>query len=307
LLQHQDISFFSTTFSFFPGYIANSIVENPAQSTANESDAVLEITDDGTNAWDSLVFDFGGAIDLTTNSYLRIKVLSTKAIPLLAKLEGGTSTSKEVWGSIDVVGEWTEIIFDFSSQANENHTNVVFFFNGGETNGTATDVYYIDDIRFTPYDPCVGTPVDLSIINDFECQQNYSVPGFIVNAIVENPDQSGINTSAYVLEVTDVGTDPWDALLFVSDNAIDLSVKNQLKIKVLATRAVPFLAKLEGGTSPVNEVWGAIETVGEWAEITFDFSSQASANHKTLVLFFNGGANDGTAADIYYIDDLKWE
>lgn len=289
------------------GDVAYSIVANPEISTANPSDAVLEITDNGTDAWDALIFDYGSPIDLTTKNYLKIKVLSTKAVPILAKIEGGTSVGKEVWGTIDVLNEWTEYTFDFSSQANENHNKVVFFFNGGETDGTATDVYYIDDIKFAPYDPCSGTPTDLSIINDFECQQNYSIPGLVVNSIVANPDPSGINTSPFVLEVTDVGTDPWDALLFVSDNTIDLSVKNQLKIKVLASRAVPFLAKLEGGTSPVNEVWGSIITVGEWAEIIFDFSSQASENHKTLVLFFNGGANDGTAADIYYIDDLKWE
>jgi hypothetical protein len=26
-----------------------------------------------------------------------------------------------------------------------------------------------------------------------------------------------------------------------------------------------------------------------------------------VVFFFNGGAAEGTATDIYYIDDLKWE
>lgn len=293
--------------STIPGHLVNSIVENPDQSDANPSDLVLKVIDDGTNAWDAIVFEYGRAMDLTTNNYLKIKVLSSKAVPLMAKLEGGSSAVKEVWGAIDVVGEWTEYVFDFSSQANENHFNLVLFFNAGETNGTAEDVYFIDDIKLAPFDPCAGTPINLSIINDFECQQNYSIPGYIVNKIVENPDPSGVNTSPYVLEVTDVGTDPWDALLFTNETAFNLTVKNQLKIKILSSRVSPLLAKLEGGTSPVKEVWGSIDNVGEWTEYTFDFSTEASANHKTLVLFFNGGANDGTAADVYYIDDLKWE
>jgi molybdopterin-binding protein len=287
--------------------IANAIVANTDQSGINASDSVLEVTDNGTEAYDALVFDFGGPIDLSTKNYLRIKILSTQAVPLLAKLEGGTSPGKEVWGAITVVGEWAEYTFDFSDQASENHNKVVFFFNGGESNGTASDVYYIDDIRFTEFNPCANVVKNLSIANDFECQQNYTIPGYVVNSIVENPDPSGINTSDKVLKVTDNGTEPYDSLLFDFGGPIDLSVKNQLKIKIWSSKAVPLLAKLEGGTSGAKEVWGAITTANAWTEYTFDFSDQAAANHNKIVLFFNGGETDGTAADIYYIDDLKWE
>lgn len=293
--------------STIAGSISSLIVDNPNLGSGNPSNAVLQVTDNGTDAWDALVLDFGGPMDLTTNNFLKIKVLSTRAVPLLAKLEAGTSPAKEVWGAIDVVDEWTEYTFDFSDQANENHNKVVFFFNGGETDGTASDVYYIDDIKFDVFDPCNGIPADVSIVNDFECQQNYSIPGFVVNTIVANPDTSGINTSATVLEVTDNGSEPWDALLFEFGQPIDLSVKNQLKIKILSTNVVPLLAKLEGGTSPVKEIWGNITTTGTWTEYSFDFSDQATENQQTLVLFFNGGESNGTAADIYYIDDLKWQ
>ena len=287
--------------------IPNQIVVNPDLNAANPSDSVLEVTDNGTDAWDALVLDYGGVIDLTTKNYLRIKILSTKAVPLLAKLEGGTSGGKEVWGSITTANAWTEYLFDFSDQAAANHQKVVFFFNGGQTDGTASDIYYIDDVRFNEYDPCFGVAKNTSIVNDFECQQNYDVVCCIDNIIGNNPNASGINTSSRVLKVTDNGTDAWDALVFDFGNVIDLSVKNKLKIKILSTRAVPLLAKLEGGTSGAKEVWGAITTTNAWTEYTFDFSDQATANHKKIVFFFNGGAVDGTASDIYYIDDLKWQ
>lgn len=290
-----------------PGFLTNEIIGNPDQSDANPSDLILKVTDDGTNAWDALVFDYGGPIDMITKNYLKIKVLTTRAVPLLAKLEGGSSAAKEVWGAIDIVDEWAEYTFDFSDQASESHNKVVFFFNGGQTDGTTSDIYYIDDIKFDEFDPCGGVTADVSIINDFECQQNYEIPGFLTNTIIDNPNSSGINTSTSVLEVTDNGTEPWDALVFDFGQAIDLSVKNQFKIKVLTTRAVPLLAKLEGGSSAVSEVWGSIDTVDAWTEYTFDFSSQAAENHNKMVLFFNGGETDGTATDIYYIDDLKWE
>ncbi|NLP58943.1 hypothetical protein [Lutibacter sp. B1] len=293
--------------STIPGYLANTIIENPDKSDINSSDFVLEVTDNGTDAWDALIFDYGGALDLSTKNYLKIKILSDKAVPLLAKLEGGTSGAKEVWGEIDTVGEWKEYIFDFSDQTAENHQKVVFFFNGGKDDGTTSDIYYIDDIRFTEYDPCDGVATDLSVVNDFECQQNYEITCCIDTVIIDNPDGSGINTSSKVLEVTDNGTEAWDALVFDFGGAIDLSTKNQLKIKVLSSRAVPLLAKLEGGSIAAKEVWGAIDTANAWTEYTFDFSSEASGDHQKIVFFFNGGENDGTATDIYYIDDIKWE
>ncbi|MGV8945432.1 MAG: hypothetical protein ACOH1N_03300 [Lutibacter sp.] len=293
--------------STIPGYVTNSIVANPDPSGINTSDAVLKVTDNGTDAWDALIFDFGGPMNLSVKNYLKIKILSTRAVPLLAKLEGGTSGAKEVWGAITTTGVWTEYTFDFSDQAAENHNKIVLFFNGGQTNGTASDVYYIDDVRFTKFDPCANVVINLNIVNDFECQQNYAVVCCITAEIVANPYKTGINTSASVLKVTDNGTDAWDALVFDFGAAINLSTKNQLKIKVYSTKAVPLLAKLEGGSSGPKEVWGAITTANAWTEYTFDFSDQATANHKKIVLFFNGGATDGTATDIYYIDDLKWE
>lgn len=293
--------------STIPGYVTNSIVVNPDQSGINTSDAVLKVTDNGTDAWDALVIDLGRVMDLSTKNYLRIKILSTRAVPLLAKLEGGTSGAKEVWGAITTTGEWTEYVFNFSDQAAANHRKIVLFFNGGQNDGTASDVYYIDDIQFAEYDPCAGVIPDLSIVNNFECQQNYAVVCCITTEIVTNPYKTGINTSDAVLKVTDNGTDAWDALVFDLGAAMNLSTKNKLKIKIYSTKAVPLLAKLEGGTSGAKEVWGAITTANAWTEYTFDFSDQAAANHKKIVLFFNGGVSDGTASDIYYIDDLKWE
>ncbi len=293
--------------SIIPGFVPNEIVVNPEINAANPSDAVLQVTDNGTDAWDALVFDYGGVIDLSTKNYLKIKILSTRAAPLLAKLEGGTSGPKEVWGNIDVVDQWAEYTFDFSDQAAENHQKVVFFFNGGQTDGTATDIYYIDDIEFDVFDPCSGIATDLSIVNDFECQQNYAVVCCIDTVIIANPDESGINTSSEVLEATDNGTDAWDALVFDFGQSIDLSTNNQLKIKILSTNTVPLLAKLEGGSSAPAEVWGNIDTANVWTEYTFDFSSQAAENHNKIVLFFNGGETNGTETDIYYIDDIKWQ
>ncbi|WP_157480497.1 hypothetical protein [Gillisia sp. CAL575] len=290
-----------------PGFITASIVENPMDGGSNPSDMVLEVIDNGTEAFDALIFESSQSFDLSTKNYFKIKVLTEKAVPLLVKLEGGTSPAKEVFVDIDVVGEWAEYTVDFTDQAGSDHKKLVLFFNGGQSDGTPTDKYYIDDLKFAAFDPCDGVASNMNIVNDFECQQNYEITCCVTTEIVANPDASGANTSSTVLKVTDNGLEAFDALVFDRAGVIDLGTKNKLKIKILSTRAVPLLAKLEGGSSTPKEVFIDINVVDKWTEYTIDFSDQAAENHKKIVFFFNGGQADGTAADIYYIDDIKWE
>lgn len=290
------------------GDVANTIVENPMLGDVNPSDMVLEVTDDGTKPYDALIFEASQSFDLTTKNYFKIKILAENAVPLLVKLEGGTSLQKEVFIDIDVVGEWAEYTVDFTDQADADHKKLVLFFNGAQSDGTPTDKYFIDDLRFTAFDPCDGVAANLDIVNDFNCQQNYPITCCITTfEIADNPDASGANTSDKVLKVTENGMNAFDALVFNRGGVIDLSTRNQLKFKILSSRAVPLLVKLEGGTSPQKEIYTDISVVDEWTEYTVDFSDQASANHQSVVFFFNANQTDGTAADIYYIDDIKWE
>jgi len=290
------------------GSLSTSIVENPMLGDANPSDIVLEVIDDGTQPFDALIFESSQSFDLTTKNFFKIKVLAERAVPLLVKLEGGTSPAKELSADIDVLGEWAEYTVDFTDQASEDHKKLVLFFNFNQTDGTATDKYYIDDLRFAAFDLCDGVASNINIVNDFECQQNYEITCCDeISEIVDNPNASGANTSSTVLKVIDNGLEGFNALVFSRGEVIDLSTKNKLKFKILSSRAVPLLAKLEGGTSPVKEIFISIDVVDEWSEYTVDFSDQAGANHKSVVFFFNANETDGTAADIYYIDDIKWD
>lgn len=252
------ISDFECQQNFFlggdPTQTSAPIVDNPDKSDINESEFVGEYIDDGTNAWDNLIIDLGAPIDLSSDSQLKIKIHSSKTVPLLAKLEGGTAM--EIWGSIDEAGKWIEYTFDFRAAAGNGNTKVVLFFNGAQTDGTSEDEYYIDDIKFTEWiDPCLSIPTDLSIISDFECQQNYHLgndPDVSSAPVVANPNKSGENTSDFVGEFTDDGGNAWDNLIIDFGAPNDLSTNNQLKFKVLSSKAVPILAKIEGGTAAEN-------------------------------------------------------
>lgn len=281
-------------------------IMNPGKTTINDSDFVGKYIDEA-GAWDAVIIDYASQIDLSTNNLFKIKVKAPVAGNLKVKLEGGSSNGIEKDAQITETGEWVEYTFDFSSQATENHTKIVLFFNSGVDTDGVSDVYYIDDLKFEELlDPCAGVVPDLSILNNFDCQQNVGFSGNASSQIIDNTNKSGINKSNNVLEVTDNGTDAWDHLLFDFGGAIDLSSKNVLKIKILSSKTVPLLAKLEGGTSGGSEIWGTIESSNDWTEYTFDFSSQASENHNKVVFFFNGGKGDGTATDIYYVDDVRF-
>lgn len=123
-------------------------IDNLYKAGINQSEKIGEFTDDGTNAWDFLLVDYGKAIDLSTKNKLKLMIHSDKAVQFLAKLEGGTSAAHEIWMDITTTGEWVEYTVDFSSQANENHNKVVLFFNAGKDDGGATDKYYLDNIRW---------------------------------------------------------------------------------------------------------------------------------------------------------------
>lgn len=289
------------------------IVANPDVRGLNLSDFVGKYIDDGFNAWDSIYIDFNGEIDLSLNSQLSIKIHSSRTAPILAKLEGGTPV--EDWGVIERTDEWVEYVFDFSNAKGLGNSRLVLFFNGGQSDGTTTDVYYIDDIKFLPdycsaiLDNCdsVDTP-DFNIISDFDCQQNYHLgvdPDIDDVIVVENPNVSCENRSLNVGRYIDNGTDAWDNLQVIYDAPIDLTLYNQLKFKIYSSKSIQVLAKLEGGIQ--YEIWSPYSLVSEWEEFSFDFSDAVGNGNTKLVLFFNAAKSDGTSEDVYYLDDIRFD
>ncbi|WP_378177278.1 hypothetical protein [Aquimarina sp. SS2-1] len=290
---------------------AAPVVDNPEIDPQNSSVSVGQYTDDGTDRFDALIINFEDPIDLSVNSVFNIKVYSERQMPLTAKLEGGTPV--ELSTTVDVINEWKNYTFDFGGAIGNGNTQLTIFFNAGQADGTITDTYYIDDLRFTSQEcpveqlDCSTVMTDLSIINDFDCQQNMQI-GLTEQSVpvVANPNISCENRSPNVGEYIANGTEAFDALITDFGTAIDLSVENQLQLKILTERAVPLVAKIEGGTQPYETPPITIDTVGEWATYTFDLSPGAGNGNTTLVLFFNFAQADGTTTDLYYLDDIRF-
>lgn len=142
------------------------------------------------------------------------------------------------------------------------------------------------------------------IIANFECENTLALPATVTK--IANSFSSGINTSENIGQYTDNGTEGFDALIIEYASAIDLSVNNQLKFKIYSPNtSIQILAKLEGGTQ--QEIYSSFSAIATWEEFTFDFSASNGNGNTKIVLFFNVTKTDGTATDLYYFDDLRWD
>jgi hypothetical protein len=273
---------------------ALEIVKNPIGT-----DSVCKYTD-GTGAWDNIMIDYGYPIDLSVNNILTLKVKTTVPGILKAKIQGGTSAGKELDDSITVAeaaaNTWTTHTWDFSSQADGNYKQLVLFFNAGVATGGA-DIYYINDIQ--------GLGRTYFMISDFDAvnpKRLYFDPGSDdVLQVVANPSGTGM-VGKYI-----DGSDAWACIKVDYMENINLTENNILSMKVKTTKAGILKAKLQDGKSAGFELDDSITkadaAANAWKTYTWDFSSQATALHHKLILFFDAGvANSGGT---YYIDDIK--
>ena len=121
-------------------------VLNPLISCDNRSENVGQYTDDGTEAYDAFILNYGSIINLNTHNKLKFKLYSNSSIQVLAKLEGGSAIEK--WSDFSTVNTWQEFSYDFSDSTDNENTTLVLFFNAGQNNGNPEDIYYIDELRW---------------------------------------------------------------------------------------------------------------------------------------------------------------
>src|SRR5687768_12222049 len=153
-----------------------------------------------------------------------------------------------------------------------------------------------------------ATDPSIFLINDFECHKNYPFgAGRDRVMIMDNPDKELANSSDKIGAYLDPANDPWAALCVDFGGPIDLRKFNEFKIDVNSPAAgTPFLIKLEGGSSPANEVWVNTTTAGSWETLVADFSSQATADHTRICIFPNGGV-ESPIETTYLLDNLRLE
>lgn len=282
----------------------DGVVANPEPNFINSSVDVGAYTNNPAFTYNFALADLGAPMDLSINNQFKVKIYAPAPTQVLFKLEG-TGGQLELIKNIAVTNQWQEYTFDFSSlAANTGISKILIAFAPGVA-GSA-DTYLFDDIQAFPKGPCSGAATIATMVDDFDCNRNATyLNGWDSLHVIPNPYVTAANNSHNVGAFFDQVGEPWGALVIDHENALDLSVNNNLRVKVWSAKAGTLKFKLEGGASGGVEIDKTIVDLNEWVTYTVDFSAQSAANHKRITFFFNAGV-EPEAGDVYYIDDIEW-
>jgi len=320
-----DFESFTVNYGFSDfGNATSVVIDNPNSGGIDTSNRVAQLTKaSGSEVWAGSYLQLQNPIDFSTKKLFKVKVFSPKSgITVKLKVENATdpNTNYEVDVTNTVANDWEELTFDFSKIdiTKQYHKVVIFFDFGNAGDGSK---YLFDDIRLVS-----AGPVDvLQMPIDFESSTlTYTWNGFgsssfgpIPASVIANPNKTGINTSANVLEITkESGAQTWAGASMDLAGAVDFSKGTTVKVKVWSPRAgTPILFKMEDSTSPKDnngnptvfvEVTVNSTVAGGWEELTFDLTTSATfstSNSYDRVILFPDFGNAGTG-ESFYFDDL---
>jgi hypothetical protein len=234
------------------------------------------------------------------------RVQDGKTITFINISENATSY---LWDFGD--GTTSTIIDPVKKYTNGSYTVTLTAKNGSITN-TFEDNFIIDgcsDETTESLDPANDTPLNMTFLNA-NGNSVFDAFGNIGGGIVNNPVLDNVNSSCNVFSYNKlVGCETWSGAGYLLNTALDFStITNKVfKVKVLATTQVSEVTLLlERLPFPDNNPFvqrvATITQVGEWQELTFDFSDVNSGTFKNMIIYFErGAACDG---DVYYFDDI---
>ena len=254
------------------------------------------------------------AFDLSVFPQFNIDVLSPTAAvagqtQVTFQLLSAIAGTQEATAKIQTPGEWETLSFDFSAfSAIADFQEIHIIFDAGTV--AVGQSWCVDNLRqgLTTTDPCVDVVANPYIVDDFECQRNYTNIFYGADDIeaVNNPHGNNDNPTTKVGEYNDPAG-AYAGIGFQLTAPPDLSVYNQLQVKVWAPTAnVPFLFKLQGGQGQY-EVFDTTDQANKWHTFRIDFSNPPAnySNGTQLVIFFNVGNEAGGGT--YYVDQIEWK
>lgn len=149
----------------------------------------------------------------------------------------------------------------------------------------------------TPAPPVVVPPADCDVAIDFEDACGpfvFSDFGGGVASVVDNPDVSGVNTTAKVARMQKFAGEFYGGSTLDPGGAVNFAAGEAFKMKVRSLRQVNVLFKFEGRE---QERSLSHSGSGTWEELCFDFTGSTAGPAATaLTLIFDPGVN-GDAAD----------
>ncbi|WP_143032704.1 PKD domain protein [Polaribacter dokdonensis] len=301
----QDFEGTAPTFTVFGNIAATEVIANPDASGENTSANVAKLTKTaGSEVWAGTFFETSTPLDFNNYSKISVKTWSPKTgAQVKLKLENAdASVTHEVDMNTTVSNSWEELLYDFSAAPAADYVRVVIFFDFG--NAGDDSVYYYDEINLVDDS---GVSAGLTF-QDFEgTAPTFTVFGNIADTqVITNPDQSGINTTANVAQLTKTaGSEVWAGTFFEVGSALDLNNYSKISVKTWSPKSGAVVKlKLENADASVtHEVDLNTSVANSWEELTYDFSAAPTGDYVRVVIFFDfGNAGDDS---VYYYDELQ--
>ncbi len=215
-----------------------------------------------------------------------------------------------------VSGEWISVDFDITGITNKGNLGQIVFSAEGDTSPRPSN-FYVDNIYLHKGGGEITPAATLPI--DFEDGNNLTgaFDGGANGANADNPDQSGINTSAKVYQFNKVAGAAWYSGMFhIFDQDLDLSQGTAFTFKIWSPNAdinVRIQLEKEGGegTPPTYQIDQTLSQANTWVEMTFDFSDtalNAMDGYDKIVIFpdYDESNQVPVATEaVYYIDDIS--
>ncbi len=290
------------TFNDFAGG-AGSVIDNPDMSGINTSAKVGKMVKSAGEVYGGTTLPLGGPIVWGDNNAIKMKVWAYRVgAPVLFKLEGPAPT--EISVSTTVANQWEELTFNFSAFTANTYTGITLIYDLGVAgDGSDNFTFYFDDIELTNS----GAEV-VKIPVDFESETlTYSFSDFAGGAatVIDNPDMSGINTSAKVGKMVKSAGEVYGGSTLALGAPVVWDGKSSVKMKVWANRVgASVLFKLEGPAP--HEVAVPTTTANQWEDLTFDFTGFTAANYTGITVIYElGTVGDGSDNFTFYFDDIR--
>ncbi|MEM9721059.1 MAG: hypothetical protein AAGA10_17480 [Bacteroidota bacterium] len=310
---------YSPQFEPFGGDVTSAVIDNPDMSGINTSTKVGEITQGvGVEPWAGVTFrnKLDPAIDLSNGGTFTMKVWSPAAGQAVNfKLEDSNDNNNavEVEAITTLANEWEELTFTFPADATGNiYDLLIVFFNFNGDKNTATTHYFDDIRRGVVSSNLIGAGIDFE--NLAYDPQFEPFGGDITSQVIDNPDASGINTSAKVSEIVQgVGVEPWAGVTFRNTlkPAIDLTDGGTFTMKVWSPaigQSVNFKLEDSNDNNNAVEIEATTTLANEWEELTFTFPADATGNiYDLLIVFFNFNGDKSSPTTHYFDDVIKQE
>lgn len=211
-----------------------------------------------------------------------------------------------------------ETFFEVWYGEDPNQTPVQF--NEGQTvqhTYAATGTYTVKVVAYSGGAATSEITKEVTIANPLLLPVTFENPGLAytfgdfggaATTMIDNPDISGINTSAHVAQsVKGNGSEVWAGTVIQLDGVIDFSTLHHIRVKVWSPAVGHTVTlKLENAADAAIfiEVTQPTTVANEWEYLTFDMSSgNLTQEYSKVILFYNLG--QAGAGETYYFDDIR--